>query len=186
MPAQVWINLAASLGTVAAALAAWYLSTTRYQYALRAMRANESAAQMLGIRPLGYRVFIVTVCASMASFAGAASMWYGGYLDPGVAFALHTTLMAQIAPILGGIYTLSGPLLGTLLATVLGEGTRLWLGGVEGVTQLVYGVALILCVMYLPQGFRGAIVQWLASRKKSKAAKSTETSTAAPLTEKAP
>lgn len=174
-PSTAFIEAAASAGAVVAALVAWYLGTTRYQYALRAMRANENAAQMLGIRPLRFRVFIVSLSAAMASFAGATSMWYGGYLDPDIAFALHTTLIAQIAPILGGLYTLSGPLLGTLLTTALGEGSRLWLGGQEGVTQLVYGVALMLCVTYLPQGVRGAIAQWSARRRRKVSAAVTAT-----------
>jgi branched-chain amino acid transport system permease protein len=166
VPATLYIDLAGSLGVVAAAWIAWYISTTRYQYAFRAMRANEHAAQMLGIRPLVYRIFILTLSGGMASFAGGASMWYGGYLDPSIAFSLHTTIMAQIAPILGGIYTLSGPLLGTLLATALGEVTRTALGSIEGAALLVYGIALVLCVIYLPQGFKGAVDDWLRRRRK--------------------
>ncbi|TCG02405.1 hypothetical protein BZM26_00765 [Paraburkholderia strydomiana] len=168
-PPMVYVCVVGSLGALIAVLVSWMISTSRYQYALRAMRANEGAAQMLGIRPLSYRVLIVTLSAGMASFAGAASMWYSGYLDPAIAFALQTTLIAQIAPILGGLYTLSGPILGTLFTTALGESTRLWLAGNVGMTQLVYGLALVLCVMYLPQGFRGAIMDWTAKRCRRKA-----------------
>lgn len=163
-PPILVIELAAAIAAVAAALIAWYLSTTRYQYAFRAMRANEDAAQMLGIRPLVYRVAIVALCGAMASLAGALHMWYGGYLDPNVAFTLHTTIMAQIAPILGGIYTLSGPLLGSLLAAVLEELTRTWLGNIEGATLLIYGLALVVCVIYLPQGVRGGLQKLFVSR----------------------
>lgn len=169
VPATLYIDLAGSIGLVAAAWLAWYISTTRYQYAFRAMRANEHAAQMLGIRPLVYRIFIVTLSGGMASFAGGASAWYGGYLDPSIAFSLHTTIMAQIAPILGGIYTLSGPLLGTVLATALGEVTRTSLGTIEGAALLVYGIALVLCVIFLPQGFKGAVDEWVRRRRKTSA-----------------
>jgi branched-chain amino acid transport system permease protein len=171
VPATLYIDLAGSIGLVAVGFIAWYISTTRYQYAFRAMRANEDAAQMLGIRPLVYRISIVTVSGGMASFAGGASMWYGGYLDPAVAFSLHTTIMAQVAPILGGIYTLSGPLLGALLATALGEVTRLALGGIEGVALLVYGIALVLCLIYLPKGLRGAVDNLARRRRKAAAAR---------------
>lgn len=171
VPATLYIDLAGSIGLVFVAWLAWYISTTRYQYAFRAMRANEHAAQMLGIRPLVYRIFIVTVSGGMASFAGGASAWYGGYLDPSVAFTLHTTIMAQIAPILGGIYTLSGPLLGTVLATLLGEVTRTALGSIEGAALLVYGIALVLCVIFLPQGFKGAVDDWMRRRRRAMAAR---------------
>ncbi len=167
-PSPWLIDMVASVGAVGAALLAFGISRTRYQYAFRAMRANERAAQMLGIRPLIYRVAIVALSGGLASFAGAASMWYGGYLDPSVAFNLQTTLIAQIAPILGGITTLSGPLLGTLLVTLLSEGSRAAMGSVEGATLLIYGVALVLCVIYLPQGFRGAIQSTWRRRRRSR------------------
>lgn len=169
VPATLYIDLAGSIGLVFVAWLAWYISTTRYQYAFRAMRANEHAAQMLGVRPLVYRIFIVTLSGGIASFAGGASAWYGGYLDPSVAFTLHTTIMAQIAPILGGIYTLSGPLLGTVLATLLGEVTRTALGSIEGAALLVYGFALVLCVIFLPQGFKGAVDDWMRRHRKATA-----------------
>ncbi|HQR54471.1 MAG TPA: branched-chain amino acid ABC transporter permease [Burkholderiaceae bacterium] len=177
VPATLYIDLAGSIGLVFVGWLAWYISTTRYQYAFRAMRANEHAAQMLGIRPLVYRIFIVTLSGGMASFAGGASAWYGGYLDPSIAFSLHTTIMAQIAPILGGIYTLSGPLLGTLLATLLGEVTRTALGSIEGAALLVYGIALVLCVIFLPQGFKGAVDDWMRRRRKATAARAAPAAT---------
>jgi branched-chain amino acid transport system permease protein len=156
-PGVLPVNFAAAAGAVLTALIAWYVSRTRYHFAFRAMRANESASQMLGIRPLRYRVSIVLLSGALASFAGAINVWYGGYLDPSVAFNLHITLMAQIAPILGGIYTLSGPILGTLAAMGLGEVTRTVLGHIEGVSLLVFGVLLVICVLYLPKGVAGAI-----------------------------
>lgn len=156
-PGVLAVNIVAAIGAVATALIAWIVSRSRSHYAFRAMRANEGAAQMLGIRPLRYRVSIVFLSGALASFAGSINVWYGGYLDPGVAFNLHITLMAQIAPILGGIYTLSGPILGTLAAMGLGELTRHLLGHLEGVSLLVFGVLLVVCVLYLPMGVAGAI-----------------------------
>jgi branched-chain amino acid transport system permease protein len=156
-PGVLTVNILCALGAVATAVIAWIVSRTRSHYAFRAMRANEQASQMLGIRPLRYRVSIVFLSGALASFAGAINVWYGGYLDPGVGFNLHITLMSQIAPILGGIYTLSGPILGALAAMGLGEFTRILLGHLEGVSLLVFGVLLVFCVLYLPLGIAGAI-----------------------------
>jgi len=100
----------------------------------------------------------------MASYAGSMAAWNGGYLDPSVAFSLHTTVMSQIAPILGGIYTLSGPILGTIATMALGEATRSWFGSLEGVSLLLFGVALVACVVFLPRGIRGALDRWLDPR----------------------
>ena len=86
-----------------------------------------------------------------------SNVWRGGYLDPGVAFELVTTINAQIAPILGGIYTLPGPAIGAVLTVALGEVTRLTLGNIVGASLLLYGGLLIVIVLVLPNGVYGAL-----------------------------
>jgi branched-chain amino acid transport system permease protein len=144
------------LGAVVTVWLSWWVSLTPWHYAFRAMRANESAAQMLGIKPVAFRVGVLALAGALASFAGGVRIWYGGFVDPGIAFDLHITILAQIAPILGGIHTLAGPVIGSLLGVVLSEATRIWLG-TKGFSLLVYGVALVACILFMPHGVWGAI-----------------------------
>ncbi|MES3014998.1 MAG: branched-chain amino acid ABC transporter permease [Pseudomonadota bacterium] len=144
------------VGALAAVWLAWALSRTPWHFAFRAMRANESAAQMLGVQPVRFRVGVLALAGAMASFAGGVRIWYGGFVDPGIAFDLHITILAQIAPILGGIHTLAGPVIGAFLGVLLSEATRIWLGA-KGVSLLVYGIALVLCILFLPQGVWGGM-----------------------------
>ncbi|MES2226423.1 MAG: branched-chain amino acid ABC transporter permease [Pseudomonadota bacterium] len=155
VPAQTVVAFMV-VGALAAVWLAWALSRTPWHYAFRAMRANESAAQMLGVKPVRFRVGVLALAGAMASFAGGVRVWYGGFIDPGIAFDLHVTILAQIAPILGGIHTLAGPVIGAFLGVLLSEGTRIWLGA-KGVSLLVYGVALVLCILFLPQGVWGGM-----------------------------
>ena len=113
MPNQQSLYLFGALAAVVSVGVAILISCSKLQYASRAMRDNEAAAQMLGIAPRRQRLIIVSISGAMASGAGAINAWYGGYLDPEVAFTLHNTLLAQIAPILGGIPTISGPIVGS-------------------------------------------------------------------------
>ena len=145
-------------GALASFALSWWMSRTSWHFAFRAMRANEAAAQMLGVAPIRYRVAILALSGAMTAFAGALSIWYGGFIDPNIAFDLRITILAQIAPILGGVNTLVGPVVGAGLSTVLSETTRIWLGA-HGVSLLVYGLALVLCILYLPNGVWGAIAQ---------------------------
>ena len=101
------------VGALGAAWFAWALSRTPWHYAFRAMRANESAAEMLGVHPVRFRVGVLALSGALAAFAGGVRVWYGGFIDPGIAFDLHITILAQIAPILGGIHTLVGPIIGS-------------------------------------------------------------------------
>lgn len=144
------------VGALAAVWLAWALSRTPWHFACRAMRANESAAQILGVQPVRFRVGVLALAGAMASFAGGVRVWYGGFIDPGIAFDLHITILAQIAPILGGIHTLAGPVIGAFLGVLLSEASRIWLGA-KGVSLLVYGVALVLCILFLPQGVWGGL-----------------------------
>lgn len=156
-PGPVVLSIAATLGAVLAALVAWAVARSRYAFGLRAMRDNESAVQMLGIAPIRFRVGVVAVSGALASLAGAINAWHGGYLDPGVAFDLQTTINAQIAPILGGIYTLAGPVVGAIATIVLDEATRALLGGIVGASLMLFGVLLVAIVICLPQGLVGAL-----------------------------
>jgi branched-chain amino acid transport system permease protein len=157
-----------AVAAVACATASIWLARTSFNYACRAMRNNESAAQMLGLDPLRYRMAIMAISAAMAAGAGAISNCYGGYLDPDVAFNLHITIESQIAPILGGIYTVAGPIVGAVGIVALSEGTRLALGAQEGASQLAYGIVLVLGVLFMPRGLYGV---WRDLRARSVAAR---------------
>jgi len=154
-PSQQSLYLIASLAAVASVVVAILISCSKLQFASRAMRDNEAAAQMLGIAPRRQRMIIVAISGAMASAAGAINAWYGGYLDPEVAFTLHNTILAQIAPILGGIHTLAGPVIGSVAIIAMSEGTRIWFGNIEGVSQLTFGLVLVTCILFLPRGMEG-------------------------------
>lgn len=156
-PSQHALYLFGALGAVGSVLVAVVISCSKLEFASRAMRDNEAAAQMLGIAPRRQRLIVVAISGAMASGAGAINAWYGGYLDPEVAFTLHNTILAQIAPILGGIHTLAGPVIGAVAIVALAEATRIWFGSMEGVSQLTFGLVLIVCILFLPKGIEGLI-----------------------------
>jgi len=156
-PGRMATGLAAPCGAILAALIAWGISRSRYAFALRAMRNNESASQMLGVAPIRFRLGIMTVAGAIASLAGAINGWHGGYLDPGVAFDLKTTIDAQIAPILGGVHTLPGPIIGAVATIGFEELTRALFGGMVGMSLLVFGIVLVVVVLFLPQGIFGLL-----------------------------
>jgi branched-chain amino acid transport system permease protein len=143
----------------------WIMVQLPSHFAFRAMRANEAAAQMLGVQPVRFRIGVLALSGAMASYAGGVRVWYGGFIDPGIAFDLHITILAQVAPILGGIHTLAGPVIGALLGTLLSEATRIWFGA-KGFSLLVYGIALVLCILFLPNGVWGGVRDALARSKR--------------------
>lgn len=138
----------------------YFLSKSRYQYALRAMRDSESAVQMLGVNPARFRIGVTTLSGAIASCAGVISAWYTGYLDPGSAFDLKVTISAQIAPLFGGLYTVTGPVIGSIAILAISELTRLYFNYSGGVGLLVYGGILVFGVLVMPTGLVGLWKRW--------------------------
>jgi len=141
--------------TVAAVAISYFLARSRYHYALRAMRDSEAAVQMLGVNPARFRIGITVLSGAIAATAGMVSAWYTGYLEPGAAFDLKITISAQIAPLFGGLYTVAGPVFGSMALLAVSEVTRLQLGNTAGFGLLAYGVVLVCGVMFMPGGIVG-------------------------------
>jgi branched-chain amino acid transport system permease protein len=156
-------SFALCLAVIAVAIS-YFLSRSRYQYALRAMRDSESAVQMLGVNPARFRIGVTTLSGAIASCAGVITAWFTGYLDPGSAFDLKITISAQIAPLFGGLYTVTGPVIGSIAILALSELTRLYFNYSGGVGLLVYGCLLVFGVLLMPSGLVGL---WKRSRKRA-------------------
>lgn len=156
-PGTMSLYVIGCVGAIAAIAISVAISRSRFHFACRAMRNNESAAQMLGVRPFTYRLGLLAVSGAMASCAGGINAWYGGYLDPEVAFTLHFTILSQIAPILGGIHTLAGPVIGSFAIVGISEASRILFGQQEGFSQLIYGLVLVVGILFMPSGIWGAL-----------------------------
>ena len=94
------------------------------------------------------------------------------YIDPGIAFGPGTSVEALVAAIVGGIGTLWGPVLGAVVLHVLADITRNMFGQLPGINMVIYGVVLVLIVMFLPRGISGigasakAVLQKMSKRGK--------------------
>jgi branched-chain amino acid transport system permease protein len=127
-----------------------------------AIREDPVAAQAIGINVLRYRMYAVMLSAGMAAFAGGLYAFYSNNLFPDSIFALHFSIELTLAPIVGGVGTLFGPVLGAFILTPLGEilnssTAHLQLGGIK---QFFYGFCLIVIVVARPAG----LWPWLCRR----------------------
>ncbi len=153
---------------VAALLVTAWLRHSRFGARLQAVRDNEDAAMAVGVDP--YRVKLAAIALSGA-FMGAAGAFYVQvfqYIDPGIAFGPHVSVEALVGAIVGGMGTLWGPLLGALALHALADVTRNLFGQLPGLNMVIYGVVLVLIVMFLPRGLTGAgqpLVRWWRRRR---------------------
>jgi branched-chain amino acid transport system permease protein len=132
------------------------LLRSRVGYYWRAIRESPEAAQALGVNLFRYRMVAVIISAAMTSLAGVVFAFYYNNLFPEQIFHISRSIEMILGPIIGGIGTLVGPLVGALLLTGLAEvmGELLLALGIDvpGVKQVFYGVCLLLVVVFLPDG----------------------------------
>ena len=158
----LWLVLAF---VVAALLVTWWLRHSRYGAYLQAVRDNEDAARAVGVNP--FRVKLAAICLS-AAFMGAAGAFYVQvfqYIDPAIAYGSLTSVEALVAVIVGGMGTLWGPVLGAAVLHVLADLTRNLFGELPGINMVIYGVVLVLIVMFMPRGIAGLGAALAARRR---------------------
>jgi branched-chain amino acid transport system permease protein len=140
---------------VAASLVALWLERSRFGARLIAVRENEAAAQALGIDPLRAKTLALALSGALAGAAGVLYMQIFLFADSHIAFGPAMSVEALLVPIIGGLGTAFGPLLGAILLHALGEAARVATGGAPGLNLVLYGVLLIVILRFLPDGVAG-------------------------------
>jgi branched-chain amino acid transport system permease protein len=145
------------------------LLRSRMGYYWQAIRESPEAAEALGVNVFRYKMYAVVISAAMTSLAGVVFAFYYNNLFPEQIFHISRSIELILGPIIGGIGTLAGPIVGAFLLTGLAEGLRelmLQLGiDVPGVKQVFYGVCLLIVVMFLPDGVWPPLAKKLGLRR---------------------
>jgi len=149
------------LAAVAFVLSRLLLESRLGRYWL-AIREDAEAAQAVGVPVLRYKLMAVMISAALTSLAGVWNAFYYNNLFPETAFGIGRSIEITLAPIIGGLGTLFGPIVGAVVLTGMGEvftslGDTL---GIPGIKQIFYGLALLIIVMYRPAG----VWPWLSER----------------------
>jgi branched-chain amino acid transport system permease protein len=144
------------LGLVAAALlVTWWLRHSRFGAYLQAVRDNEDAASAIGVNPFRVKLAAIGLSGLFMAAAGAFYVQVFQYIDPSIAFGPASSVEALVAAIVGGMGTLWGPVLGAVALHVLADLTRNLFGELPGINMVIYGVVLVLIVVFLPRGIAG-------------------------------
>ncbi len=148
--------------TALAFIACRALLQSRIGYFWLAIREDEEAARAVGINTFRYKMIAVAISAGMTAFAGVIYAFYYNNLFPDQVFNIERSIEIILGPIVGGIGTLFGPILGAFVLTGLAEtltgGLSMFGIDVPGAKQVFYGICLLLVVLALP----GGIWPWLS------------------------
>jgi branched-chain amino acid transport system permease protein len=151
--------------TALAFLICFLLLRSKAGYYWQAIREDEEAARALGINAFRWKLLAVAISAAMTAVAGVFFAFYYNNLFPEQIFHISRSIEIILGPVIGGVGTVFGPLLGAAVLTLLSDGITEALSAfgldVPGVKQVFYGLVLLGVVMFLPHGIWPAIARGL-------------------------
>ena len=132
------------------------LLKSRAGYYWQAIREDEEAAQALGINTFRWKMLAVALSAAMTAVSGVFFAFYYNNIFPEQIFHISRSIEIILGPVIGGVGTLFGPILGAAVLTLLSDGITEALSAlgweVPGIKQVFYGVVLLAVIMFLPHG----------------------------------
>jgi branched-chain amino acid transport system permease protein len=161
-PPEMYYYAILALTAGALLFCAWLLKS-KAGYYWQAIRENEEAAQALGINTFLWKMLAVVISSAMTAVSGVFFAFYYNNLFPEQIFHISRSIEIILGPIIGGVGTLFGPILGAAVLTILADGITEILGAlgweIPGIKQVFYGVVLLLVIMFLPNGIWPALAK---------------------------
>jgi branched-chain amino acid transport system permease protein len=140
---------------VASLVVALWLERSRFGAWLIAVRENEEAARALGVNVFRCKLAAITISGAIMALGGTFYAQYFLYIDPQIAFGPSVSVEALLVAIIGGVGTIFGPLLGSVVLQSVGEISSRVMGDAVGINLVIYGVLLVLMVGFMPNGLFG-------------------------------
>jgi len=165
-----WVILAILAMAVVATIA---IKRSRIGSYMFAVREDEDAAAALGINPFRTKLAAISISGFITAVAGGYFTLFFLFIDPDVVFGAFVSVAILLRPIVGGIGTIWGPVIGAALLSLLGELTRSlvrdppeflsFIEGANGLDQVLFGLILVIIIIRAPDGVLG----WFRRRRKA-------------------
>jgi branched-chain amino acid transport system permease protein len=145
------------------ALWVWHqVDRSMTRLALQAISDEEDAAASVGIPVNRSKLQITVLSAVMTCIGGVLYAQYQLYISPETVSGISISLQMVFGAIAGGMFILLGPTFGAVFLLMLSEGLRILVGNeIHGVDQLIYGLLLVLFIIFMPEGILGGLLKRL-------------------------
>lgn len=148
----------AVLMAVFALLLTQYQARRRFFYYLQAIREDEDAAEALGVDTIKEKIRANVMSAVLCALGGVFYLQYFQFVDPRGLFGGTASIKILLFAVVGGLGTVWGPLAGAALLIPISEIARAEIGSaMAGADLLVYGLAMVLVMLFMPRGLLGIV-----------------------------
>jgi branched-chain amino acid transport system permease protein len=149
-----------ALAVWATGLYVWHrVDRSMTRYALEAISEDEDGAAAAGVHVTAEKLKVTVLSAAMTALAGALYCQYQMFISPDTVSGISISLQMVFAVVVGGIYVSLGPTVGAVITILLAEVLRISFGTrAVGWDNLVYGVLLVLFIVFLPKGILGSLL----------------------------
>jgi len=145
--------------------ASWWVLRSRMGYYLRAIKGSEKTAKSLGVDTFRYKILGFSLSAFLSALIGTVYIHSTYFFTPESAFGLSVSVEPLVLSIVGGAGTLFGPVVGGIVLLPIQEFLRTTFGEtLPGIHTFLFGVLLMISIVYLPKGIYPTIRQFLYSR----------------------
>lgn len=139
-------------------LVARHVATSRPGYYFRAIKGDPDAALALGINITRFKIVALLLSALFACICGCFYANYVLYIDPDSTLVFSISCLMCLIPVLGGLGTLAGPIIGAAILVPLSELTRVYFsGGGRAVDLFIYGTLIVIFAVFQPTGLVGLV-----------------------------
>ncbi|PKL09886.1 MAG: branched-chain amino acid ABC transporter permease [Spirochaetae bacterium HGW-Spirochaetae-7] len=159
--ALYWLCLAGLFITIGVS---WYFEKSKMHLALTAIRNDETSARSNGVDIFRYLLVAFVITSIIQGMMGAIQIQSYGFTTPETAFDANFTLLPLAMALLGGIHSTIGPMAGAVLLGVASEWLKL---KIPYGHLMVYGIIIILVILFMPQGLVGLARRMLRGSDKS-------------------
>jgi branched-chain amino acid transport system permease protein len=131
-----------------------HIARSKFGLGLSAIRQDEDAAADLGVNPYTHKLAVHALAAGLTGIAGGVFARYAAFIHPGGVFGFHTSVQILLMPVIGGIGTVWGPVLGAFTFGIVEEEI---VANFPAIHLLLYGSLLILIILFEPGGILGGV-----------------------------
>lgn len=154
---EKWAYLLVAFGFLVVTLwVSWVVRHSRFGFYLIAVREREDAARAVGVNAVRVKIAAAVISAALTSFIGSFHAMYLTFVEPSAAFSLEMSIQIAMFALIGGLGTVAGPVVGTVMVLPVAELARGWLSAFgNGTHGFFYGVLLVIVVLFIPRGLVG-------------------------------